>query len=131
VRAAAAAARALLSQPCASATLAGICAVDTHTHTHTHTTTTHAPTLHHRTQVSKLTTVLLRACRTAAGCSSWDPLVVGRATGRLVEMRHLDPAALAGEVVLVCRGGACTRARVRARARARARREGARVRPGF
>jgi phosphoglucan,water dikinase len=46
-------------------------------------------------QVSKLTTLLLRACRTAAGCSSWDPLVAGTAVGRLVELQELDPAALA------------------------------------
>lgn len=47
-------------------------------------------------QVSKLTTVLLRACRTAAGCSSWDPLVAGCAVGKLVELEELDPQVLAG-----------------------------------
>lgn len=49
-------------------------------------------------QVSKLTTVLLRACRTAAGCSSWDPLVAGVAVGKLVEVDELDPLVLAGKV---------------------------------
>lgn len=47
-----------------------------------------------RPQVSKLTTVLLRACRTAAGCSSWDPLVAGVAVGKLVELEELDPMVL-------------------------------------
>jgi hypothetical protein len=47
-------------------------------------------------QVSKLTTVLLRACRTAAGSSSWDPLVAGVAVGKLVELQELDPVVLAG-----------------------------------
>uniref|UniRef100_A0A383WH22 CBM20 domain-containing protein n=1 Tax=Tetradesmus obliquus TaxID=3088 RepID=A0A383WH22_TETOB len=47
-------------------------------------------------QVSKLTTLLLRACRTAAGSSSWDPLVAGTAVGKLVELQELDPAVLAG-----------------------------------
>lgn len=51
-------------------------------------------------QVSKLTTVLLRACRTAAGCSSWDPLVAGVAVGKLVELEELDPLVLAGEKTL-------------------------------
>lgn len=46
-------------------------------------------------QVSKLTTVLLRACRAAAGTSSWDPLVAGTAIGKLVELPELDPAVLA------------------------------------
>lgn len=50
-------------------------------------------------QVSKLTTVLLRACRTAAGCSSWDPLVAGCAVGKLVELEELDPQVLAGTAV--------------------------------
>jgi hypothetical protein len=48
-------------------------------------------------QVSKLTTVLLRACRTAAGSSSWDPLVAGVAVGKLVELEELDPMVLEGE----------------------------------
>jgi hypothetical protein len=48
-------------------------------------------------QVSKLTTVLLRACRTAAGASSWDPLVAGVAVGKLVELEELDPMVLEGE----------------------------------
>jgi hypothetical protein len=47
-----------------------------------------------RLQVSKLTTLLLRACRTAAGSSSWDPLVAGTAVGKLVELQELDPSAL-------------------------------------
>ncbi|KAF6253313.1 pyruvate phosphate dikinase [Scenedesmus sp. NREL 46B-D3] len=46
-------------------------------------------------QVSKLTTLLLRASRTAAGSSSWDPLVAGTAVGKLVELQELDPSALA------------------------------------
>lgn len=50
-------------------------------------------------QVSKLTTVLLRACRTAAGCSSWDPLVAGCAVGKLVELEELDPQVLAGKTM--------------------------------
>jgi hypothetical protein len=47
-------------------------------------------------QVSKLTTVLLRACRTAAGSSSWDPLVAGVAVGKLVQLEELDPLVLSG-----------------------------------
>eukprot|EP00878_Enallax_costatus_P003846 GHUV01004062.1.p1 GENE.GHUV01004062.1~~GHUV01004062.1.p1 ORF type:complete len:1053 (+),score=249.89 GHUV01004062.1:1558-4716(+) len=47
-------------------------------------------------QVSKMTTLLLRACRAAAGASSWDPLVPGTAIGKLVELSELDPSVLAG-----------------------------------
>lgn len=50
----------------------------------------------HLPQVSKLTTLLLRSCRSAAGASSWDPLVPGTAIGKLVELHELDPAVLAG-----------------------------------
>eukprot|EP00879_Flechtneria_rotunda_P003769 GHRR01004008.1.p1 GENE.GHRR01004008.1~~GHRR01004008.1.p1 ORF type:complete len:728 (+),score=269.14 GHRR01004008.1:2494-4677(+) len=46
-------------------------------------------------QVSKLTTLLLRAVRAAAGCSSWDPLVAGTVVGKLVDMQQLDPAKIA------------------------------------
>lgn len=57
-------------------------------------------------QLSKLCEVLLRACRLAAGVSSWDTVVGGRAQGRLIEVESLEPAfttSLQEDCVLVVR----------------------------
>lgn len=57
-------------------------------------------------QLSKLAALLLVAVRSLAGVTPWDTLVAGTATGRLMEVEHLDPGALAGEtqpVVLLLR----------------------------
>jgi phosphoglucan,water dikinase len=47
--------------------------------------------------VSKLSTLVLKACRAAAGSSPWDALVAGEATGTLIQQDTLNPSKLQQE----------------------------------
>lgn len=54
----------------------------------------------------RLSTLLIKSCRTAAGSSAWDAVVTGSAVGKLMVVDRIDPDMLSGlteDVVLLVR----------------------------